>query len=133
MIDDPLADAPPPIHHVMLSPHWIDRPIWITETTRMEVQVAPDARTALTEAGMLVATLFKRHFTGDWGTVDPAVGARNESACHTGGLVISVHRVARRQVRVETFPGHTMTWISLAEERAPSAKRCAPIRRFPLR
>jgi hypothetical protein len=116
MIDDLAVDAPPQSHRLMLSAHWADRPLWVEQTTRMEVQVSPAARVALRQADLLVATVLKRHFTGDWGLVDPAVAARNEGACQTGRSVTSIHRIAGETVVVKTFPGHTMTRITVDEE-----------------
>jgi hypothetical protein len=100
----------------VLSDHWTDHPIWIEKTTRMEVQVSAAAREVLAAENMLVGTLLKRHFTGDWGMVDPAVAAKNEGACQSGGLVTSVHRVAGTNVVVKTFPGHNMTYLALEDE-----------------
>lgn len=51
----------------------------------------PTAIQALAEAQVAREDLLQRHFTGDWGDVDPDDGEENDRAIDTGARILSAY------------------------------------------
>ena len=51
----------------------------------------PAAIQALAEAQMAREDLLRRHFSGDWGDVDPDDGRENDRALDTGARILSAY------------------------------------------
>lgn len=82
-----------------------------------QVGITPPALAVLQEVGVHPLLLLSRHYTGDWGALDPEDWAANDFALRTGDLrILSSYPVGRHVVWIITEADRSSTCILLPEE-----------------
>lgn len=82
-----------------------------------QVQITSGAKAAFEESGEPPAKYLDRHFSGDFGEVDPGDAALNQEAITNNGMVMSIYRLSTGvRFYIITDQGHEITTLLLPEE-----------------
>ena len=77
----------------------------------------PAALDKLAELGLDYAEFLDRHFSGDWGDVDPDDAAQNDAAAVTKGMVLSAYPLFDgTELWIITDNGHQTTTVMMPED-----------------